>query len=135
MKKTYYDFAMSDYKNLEFMIENEFDDYDIIMVTCQQFFENYLKYFLELLKGESNRVHKLTVISNQLEQYIDFFRQVQDDYFDRRSPNDCYIETSKEKCDYVVSKTKEVKKLLDKILEEYSKSDSLKSSNVFDKLK
>lgn len=62
MKKTYYDFAMSDYKNLEFMIENEFDDYDTIMVTCQQFFEKYLKYLLELLKGESSRVHKLKKI-------------------------------------------------------------------------
>ena len=139
-KNNYYSFAMRDYNSIHLFLSSGSDDYDSIVVFCQQFLEKYLKHLLEITQGKSLRVHKLTVLAynlqiKELDEYDDFFRKVQDYYFDKRYPGDCYIETTKDECDYVVNKTEELKVVLDRVLSNVPMEESIKQLDVFGKFK
>lgn len=69
---------MKNYNFLKMAINCESDDYDSMVVLCQQFLEYYLKHLLEVTQGKSARHHKLALLANQLgfselDKYEDFF--------------------------------------------------------------
>lgn len=93
-------------------------------------------YLLLEIKGELSKSHKLTVLSrklelNELDQYEDFFRKVQDYYFDKRYPGENYIETTKEECNLVFVMTHQIKDLLETLAVNYKPKESLVKSNSF----
>ena len=135
----YYDFAKKNLKSAETM--NKYtDEYDVIVVDCQQYLEKSLKYLLELKCGELTRVHKLTVITSklnieELNKHEDIFRRIQDYYFDKRYPGDNYLETSKDECAEVFKFTISLKPFIEELILKYTKEEIPKDhSGIFDKL-
>lgn len=132
----YYDFALKDYRMMELAF-NASSDYDSIVVMGQQYLEKALKHLLEVKCGEVYKNHKLTVLVNkigiaELTMHEDYFRKVQDYYFDKRYPGDNYIETTKEECEYLVNFVIEFKPIIESYIKQYENGDSeIKNSNVF----
>lgn len=134
----YYDFAIKDFRSAETLYTYT-EEYDVIVTLCQQYLEKALKYLLEENEGIITKSHKLTVICRELnisyfDQYINFFRQVQDYYFDKRYPGVNYIETTKKEADEVFEQTKLIKEYIESNLIK-SDDSQLKQCNVFDNLK
>lgn len=133
----YYDFALKDYKSAQTMYKYT-DEYDIIVVSCQQYLEKALKYLLEINLGELNKTHKLTTLAHKLNieyfnKYTAFFRQVQDYYFDKRYPSEDYITTTKEEAEYVFTLTTEIKEYMENNLI-HGLDSKLKRSTSFNDL-
>lgn len=135
----YYDFALKDYNMMKLAYSSS-SDYDSIVVMGQQYLEKGLKRILELKCNEVYTKHKLTVIISKLNIiefmiHEDYFRKVQDYYFDRRYPGENYIETTKEECDYLVKFVEEIKPVIEYYIDKYKSTNSVdntvKSSNVF----
>ena len=136
----FYYFAMKNYNFLKMAINCESDDYDSMVVLCQQFLEYYLKHLLEVTQGKSVRHHKLALLANQLgfselDKYEDFFRKVQEYSFDKRYPGECYVLTTKEEFESTFRTTEEVKLNLKVLLDLNNKVFliTLKSSLQFNK--
>lgn len=132
----YYDFALKDLKSASTMY-NHTEEYDVVVVSCQQYLEKSLKYLLELKSGELSKTHKLTTLSNRLDieefkQYEDLFRKIQDYYFDKRYPSEDYIETTKEECDLIYNKTLELKIIIENISNKLISQDFTKKIDFFD---
>lgn len=139
-KYDYYYFAMKNYNFLKMAINCESDDYDSMVVLCQQFLEYYLKHLLEVTQGKSARHHKLALLANQLgfselDKYEDFFRKVQEYYFDKRYPGECYVLTKKEEFESTFRTTEEVKLILDKILEKSKGTVRFEQQGLFNNFK
>lgn len=135
----YYDFALKDY-NMMKLAHSSSNDYDSIVVMGQQYLEKALKHLLELKCCETSRSHKITVIIQKLgivdfNIHEDYFRKIQDYYFDKRYPGDNYIETTKVECEYLVDFVDKMKPIIESYINLYSKSkenESVKRCNVFD---
>lgn len=137
----YYDFALKDYKMMKLAYSSS-DDYDSIVVMGQQYLEKAFKRLLEVKCGEIYKNHKITVIVQKLGipdflMHEDYFRKIQDYYFDKRYPGENYIETSKSECDYLVYFIDGIKPVIESYLEIYSDCEEnkniadLKGSGIF----
>ncbi|MGL4949223.1 MAG: HEPN domain-containing protein [Anaeroplasmataceae bacterium] len=134
----YYDFAKKDLLSADTMYKYT-EEYDVIVVHCQQYIEKSLKYLLEIKCGELSKSHKLTVLSNklqikELDTYDNIFRKIQDYYFDKRYPGDNYIITSKSECDEVYTFTKDIVTVIEYLIKTYSKRE-FSRSNAFNNIK
>lgn len=138
----YLDFANKDFKSMETMYAYT-EEYDVIVVNCQQYLEKALKHLYELKLNELNRSHKIVFLARQLNipeisKYIGELRIIQEYYFDKRYPSESYIETTKEECEQAVKITRELKIIIEAEINKYSKevisnSDKgLKQCSAFD---
>lgn len=137
----YYDFAIKDYNMMELAYNSGSDDYDSIVVFGQQYLEKAFKHLLEIKCGEIYKHHKITIIVQKLGivdflMHEDYFRKIQDYYFDKRYPGENYVETSKYECDHLVKFIREMKPTIESFINIYSepKDNKLKDSNVFGKI-
>lgn len=124
----YYDFAKKDLKTAIINYQHG-GDYDSIIVMCQQYLEKSLKQLVLLKCGEQLRTHKLITLSNrlgysELDKYSDFFRRIQDCYFDRRYPGEDYIETTEIECSTALALISELKPFIESKIEELTNSKS-----------
>lgn len=122
----YLDFANKDFKSMETMYEHT-EEYDVIVVSCQQYLEKALKHLYELKLKELNRSHKIVFLAKQLDipeilKYINELRIIQEYYFDKRYPSESYIETTKEECEQAVRVTRELKVIIEAEINKYSKA-------------
>lgn len=138
----YLDFANKDFISMEIMYKYT-EEYDVIVVNCQQYLEKSLKHLYELKLNELNRSHKIVFLAKQLAipeilKYINELRIIQEYYFDKRYPSESYIETTKEECEQAVKVTRELKYIIETEVSKYSEKtpsnsdDNLKQCNAFD---
>lgn len=135
----YYDFALKDYNMMKLAYTSS-NDYDSIVAMGQQYLEKAFKQLLELKCGEISRNNKITYIIAKLNIidfsiHEDYFRKIQDYYFDKRYPGDSYIETTKDECDYLVKFVDNIKPVIESYIDTYSKQKStLVNMNIFDEI-
>lgn len=138
----YYDFALKDLKSAEIMYKYS-NEYDVIVVSCQQYVEKSLKHLLQLKNGELLKTHKLHTLLNKIDMVelneFDrlFFLEIENFYFDKRYPGEDYIETTKEDCDRIYRKTLEYRNLIEKLIKFYEKIDnggSVRKMSLFDEV-
>lgn len=113
----YLDFANKDFKSMETMYQYT-EEYDTIVVNCQQYIEKALKHLYELKLNELSKSHKLVFLAKQLDipeilQYSNELRIIQDYYFDKRYPSESYMETTKEECEQAVKVTRAIKVIVE----------------------
>lgn len=134
-ENSYLYFAEKDYKLMCLSYEYNLD-YDSTVVLCQQFLEKALMHLCELKLGEQFKTHKLTSLSgklkiDELDKYENELRKIQDYYFDKRYPNEDYVQTSKEECERTVETTKEIREIIEKECNKYATRKG-KQMTIFD---
>lgn len=131
-----------DFKSMETMYKYT-EEYDTIVVSCQQYIEKALKHLYELKLNELSKSHKLIFLAKQLDipeilKYSNELRIIQDYYFDKRYPSESYMETTKEECDQAVEITTEIKAIVEAEVDKYNqllaRSDvnDIKQCDAFD---
>lgn len=135
----YYDFAIKNLKTAQLHVEHN-GDTDEIAVACQQYFEKAFRQLLLLRDGTIYKSHKLSFLVNKLSipefsVNENLLRMIGEYYFDKRYPNEAYIETSKDEALRVYNLAIELKPIIESYINLYSKSkenESVKRCNVFD---
>lgn len=131
----YYDFAIKDY-NSAIIIEEHTEEYDVIVIHCQQYFEKSFKRLLELKSGQLLTTNKLTTLVDKLalEEFTihnDIFRKMQDYCFYKRYPSEDYVEISKEEMTEVFNLMLKLKPVIETYITRYEASQYLKTIDVF----
>ena len=134
----YYDFAIKNLKTAQLHVEHN-GDTDEIAVACQQYFEKAFRQLLLLRDGAIYKTHKLSFLVNKLSipefsVNENLLRMIGEYYFDKRYPNEAYIETSKDEALRVYNLAIELKPVIEYYLKEFNKSEdtSSKRLNAFD---
>lgn len=115
----YYHFALSDFKSAETMYTYT-EEYDVIVVHCQQYLEKAFKHILDLdVSKEIPRTHKLTLLArlindDELSKHELLYFKLNDCYFDRRYPSHDYIQTSKDECNEIYNETRILKEYIER---------------------